>query len=99
VDVSNLYTVQKTQRILAETGRKQVSLWTCADREINVTVVCCLNQYGHYIPPALTFPRKNWKNELIYNAPAGKLGIAHETGWMTGEVFLQWLKHFSSFAK
>lgn len=97
--LSNLYTVQKTQQILAETGRKQVGLWTRADRVINVTVVCCLNPYEHYIPPALTFPLKNWKNELIYNAAAGKLGIPHETGWMTGEVFLQWLKHFSSFAK
>jgi hypothetical protein len=99
MDVSNLYTVQKTQKILAQTGRKQVGLWTRAGSVINVIVVCCWNPYGHYFPPALNFPLKNWKNELIYYAPVRKLRIAHETGWITGEVFLQWLKHFSSFAK
>jgi hypothetical protein len=52
-----------------------------------------------YGPPALICPRENWKNDLNHNAPLGTLGIAHEICWMTGEVFLQWLKHFSSFVK
>jgi hypothetical protein len=37
--------------------------------------------------PASIFLRKGWKNELNDNAPPGTLGIAHETGWMTGEFF------------
>jgi hypothetical protein len=55
-----------------------------------------LNIYG---PPALIFPCKNWENELNHNAPLGTLGIAHESGLMTGTMFFQWLKHFLSFVK
>jgi hypothetical protein len=39
------------------------------------------------------------KNELTDDASLGTLGISHETGWMTGEAFLQWLKHFSLLVK
>jgi hypothetical protein len=53
-----------------------------------------MNATGHFVPQALIFPSKNWKNELTDDAPLGTLGIAHETGWMTGKGFLQRLKHF-----
>jgi hypothetical protein len=97
VDESSLSTVQKTQKIFAKTEKKQVGHLTSAERGLHVTTVCCMNKTGHFVPPALIFPRKNWKNELNDDAPLGTLGI--ETGWMTGEVFLKWLKHFSLFVK
>jgi hypothetical protein len=49
--------------------------------------------------PALIFPRENWKNEFTVNTPLGTLGTAHQTGCTMSEMFLQWLKHFSSFVK
>ncbi|KAJ8868092.1 hypothetical protein PR048_031901 [Dryococelus australis] len=52
-------------------------------------VICCISPVG-FVPPALIFP---------HNAPHETLGIAHESGWMTGENFLTWLKHLSSFVK
>jgi hypothetical protein len=82
VDVSNTSIVQKTQKVFAQTGGKQVGLLTSAGRGIHVTVVCRMNPYGHYIPSAFIFPRKNWKNELIDSAILGALGIAHELAWM-----------------
>ena len=82
VDVSNSSVVQKTQRIFAQTGRKQVGLLTSAGRGIHVTVVCRTNPYGHHIPSAFIFPRKDWKNELIDSVTLGALGIANEPGWM-----------------
>jgi hypothetical protein len=57
-------------------------------------MVCCTNPTGHFVPQALIFPSKNWKNELSDDAPLGTSGIAHETGRMTVKVFLQRLKHF-----
>ncbi|KAJ4430676.1 hypothetical protein ANN_19267, partial [Periplaneta americana] len=54
---------------------------------------------GHFIPPALIFPRKNWKHELLDGAPVGTLGLVQEKGWITEEVFLQWLEHFCQHVK
>lgn len=99
MDESSLSTVHKPPKVFAEIGKKQVGALTSAERGLHVTVVCCMNPTGQYVPPALIFPRKNWKNELIDGAPVGSIGIAQETGWMTGEVFLKWLNHFVSFVK
>lgn len=99
MDESSLSTVQKPPKVFAKVGKKQVGAITSAERGMHVTVVCCMNPTGQYVPPALIFPRKNWKSELIDGAPVGSIGIAQETGWMTGEVFLRWLNHFASFVK
>lgn len=99
VDESGLSTVQRPQKILATTGRKQVGCLTSAERGSNVTVVCCMSAGGSYIPPVLIFPRKNMKIELIDEAPPGTIGIAQESGWMTTEVFLKWLKHFQTHVR
>lgn len=98
-DESGLSTVQRTQKIFATTGRKQVGAVTSAERGSHVTVVCCVCSNGSFVPPALIFARKNIKKELIDHAPPGTLGIPQESGWMTGPVFLQWLKHFQKYAK
>lgn len=98
-DESGLSTVQKPQKILATTGRKQVGVLTSAERGINTTVVCCANAIGTFVPPMMIFPRKNMKKELVDGAPAGTLGVAQQSGWMTTEIFLKWMKHFQSFVK
>lgn len=40
------------------------------------------------------FPRKRFKKEIITGAPARTLGLAHESGWMTGLLFLQVIETF-----
>lgn len=99
VDESALSTVQKPPKVFAQSGKKQVGALTSAERGVHVTMVCCMSTVGHFIPPALIFPRKRWKNELIDGAPLGTLGLTQENGWMTGDVFLQWLEHFRKYAK
>ena len=47
---------------------------------------------------ALIFARKKFKNELFDGAPTGTLGLINDSGWMTGEQFLKWLKHFKEHA-
>lgn len=98
-DESGLSTVQKPQKILATTGRKQVGVITSAERGTNTTVVCCVNAVGTYVPPMLIFPRKYMKHELVDEAPPGTLGVAQQSGWMTTDIYLKWLKHFQSFVK
>ncbi|XP_049888124.1 uncharacterized protein LOC126382356 [Pectinophora gossypiella] len=99
MDESGLTTVQKPQKILATKGRKQIGCLTSAERGSNVTVVCCTNAIGSFIPPCMIFPRKNMKNELIDEAPTGTLGLAQESGWMNTDVFVKWLKHFQLYTK
>lgn len=99
VDESGLSTVQRPQKILATTGRKQVGAITSAERGSNVTVVCCMNAAGSYVPPFMIFPRKNMKNELVDEAPTGTVGVAQKNGWMSTEIFVKWLHHFQSFVK
>ena len=91
VDESSLTTVQKTVKIFAQTGKKQVGALTSAERGVHVTAVCCMGLSG-FVPPMLIYPRKNWKKELTDGAPLGTIGVAQETGWMAGEIFVQWLK-------
>ncbi|XP_063931362.1 uncharacterized protein LOC135143425 [Zophobas morio] len=100
VDESGLSTVpSKNAKIIATKGRKQVGILSSAERGQHLTVVSCMNPLGIYIPPAFIFPRKNMKQELLDHAPTGSTGFTQEKGWMTGDIFLKWLKHFVKYAK
>ncbi|KAJ8939896.1 hypothetical protein NQ318_023236 [Aromia moschata] len=98
VDESGISTVQNPPKIFASTGKKQVGTIVGAERGIHVTVVCCTNPLGSYIPPAFIFPRKNWKVELLEGTPTGSVGFQQESCWMAGEIFQQWIKHFKKYS-
>jgi DDE superfamily endonuclease/helix-turn-helix, Psq domain len=97
MDESGLNTVQATQRIVALKGKKQVGAITSAERGVHCTVVCCMCAAGTFIPPCIIFPRKRWKPELADNGPPGTLNLCQENGWMTSDLFLQWLQHFAAY--
>lgn len=100
VDESGLSTVQKRpQKVLATKGRKQVGALSSAERGQHFTVVCCMNAIGTFVPPVFIFPRKRMKNEIMDNAPIGSKAFCQENGWMCGELFVQWLKHFVHYTK
>lgn len=100
MDESGLATVpSKNTKIIATKGRKQVGILTSAERGQHLTVVCCLNALGTYVPPAFIFPRKNMKAELMDRAPTGAIGLAQEKGWMCSDTFVQWLHHFVKHVK
>lgn len=84
-----LSTVQKPEKILGTTGRKQVGVITRAGRGANATVFCCVNAVGTFIPPMMIFPRKNMRNELIDEAPPCTLDVAQQSGWMTTEIYVR----------
>lgn len=98
VDESALSTVQKPSKIFATKGKKQVGCITSAERGTHTTVVCCMSAAGSFIPPALIFARKKHKAELVDDAPVRTLLLCQESGWMTGELFLRWLKHFAKYS-
>lgn len=99
MDETKLTTVQKTQKIIAKRGKKQVGAITSAERGIHTTGVACMSSAGTFIPPALIFPRKKFNQDLYDGAPPGTLPLYNESAYMTGDLFLKWIKHFVKFVR
>ncbi|XP_072380606.1 uncharacterized protein [Diabrotica undecimpunctata] len=87
-------TVQKSQKVFAEKGIRQVSKATSGERGTLVTTCCIVGASGVAIPPALVFPRVHFKDFMINGSPPGPLGLASKTGWMNTECFVQVVRHF-----
>lgn len=49
---------------------------------------------GTFIPPAIIFLRKKFNPTLYDEGPIGTLRLFNESGYMTGELFVKWMKHF-----
>lgn len=99
MDETGLTTVQKTQKIIAKKGKKQVGAITSAERGIHTTAVVCVSSAGNFVPPGLIFPRKKLNETLYDGAPPGTLSLYNESAYMTGELFLKWIKHFVQYVR
>lgn len=62
MDESGLSTVHNPPKVIAVKRTKQVGGVTSGERDINVTLISCINVTGNSIPPVLIFPRVNYKN-------------------------------------
>jgi len=99
-DESGMKTVQqKHGKVIASKGKKQVGSMASSERRKNVTVVCCTNACGHYVPPMFIFGRKRMNPVFMDRAPTSAKGFAQENGWMTMELFKVYLEHFVEFVK
>ena len=67
---------------------------TSAECGTLVKMNCAVNAPGNAIPLFLIFPRVNFRDFMIKNAPPGTVGVAHKEGWMTTTNFEVWLDHF-----
>ncbi|KAF0732193.1 Uncharacterized protein FWK35_00027240, partial [Aphis craccivora] len=65
----------------------------------HVTVVCCISSSGQCVPQALIFPRKTFNPNLYDGAPPGTLKLYQDTGYMTVELFIEWMNHFINYVK
>jgi hypothetical protein len=54
---------------------------------------------GNLFPPMLIFNRLSFKQELSEGTPPGTKFACTESGWITSEVDVQWLKHFIATVK
>jgi hypothetical protein len=99
VDETGMSTTQVPAKIIARKGLKQVGKIVSQERGKNITVTCCVNACGHYVPPMFIFPRVRAKPELIDEAPSGSLAQYQSNGWMSHELFLVWIKHFCNHVK
>lgn len=73
VDESGLTVVQKMPKILAKKGKRQVGSIKSQERGSNITIICCMNALGNFVPPGMIFPRVRMKAELQDGAPPGSV--------------------------
>ncbi|XP_072380600.1 uncharacterized protein [Diabrotica undecimpunctata] len=86
-------TVQKRQKILAPKENKCLGKVTSGEKGMLVTTCSFICAGGYALPPAIIFPRKNYKDFMLKGAPTGSLGLATLTGWMNSELFIEIMKH------
>ena len=98
-DETGLSTVQRTQKVIALRGTKQVGQVTSAERGTLVTVCYGINALGNSTPPFFIFPRVNFKTYMVNDAPVASDGAAHPSGWITAPCFLKYIRHFAKHAK
>lgn len=96
IDETGFTTVQNPGKIIAEKGKKQVGKVTSAERGSLVTVCCAINAIGNSVPPFFIFPRVNFRDYMLKNAPHGSAGTASPSGWMTTSIFMDYMKHFAA---
>ena len=66
LDETGCTTVQKTKKIIAATGIKQVGAIVSSERGILVTLCCAINAVGNALPPMLIFPRVHCKDQPLH---------------------------------
>ncbi|XP_065650393.1 uncharacterized protein LOC136078543 [Hydra vulgaris] len=89
----------KIPKVFSVKSIKRVGKVVSAERGKTVTIVCSMNAVGTYIPPAFIFPRKRMRHDFLDNSPLDSVGFAHNFGWMTQEIFVDYLKHFAYHTK
>ena len=72
---------------------------TSAERGNLVTVCVAINATGNCLPPMFLFPRKIFRDDFLRGGPVGCIGAANGSGWMQGDAFLKFIKHFAKHAK
>ena len=59
-----------------------------------MTMAIAVNTSGNMVPLIFVFPRVHCRDHFITNGPAGSIGSANPSGWMKGDDFLMFMKHF-----
>lgn len=99
VDETGISNVHVPSRIAAPKGQKQVGAITSGERGQLVTVVTTMSAAGHYVPPMFIFKRERMKEGLQKNGPTGAIYKCSKSGWITEELFTEWIRYFAAYTK
>jgi len=95
VDETGITIVQhKSERVIALKGKREVHKLSSAERGKLVTIVTCMNAFGHFIPPMMVFPRERLNADIINELPPGISAKCHKSGWIQTHLFTQWFVDF-----
>ncbi|XP_033232106.1 uncharacterized protein LOC117183060 [Belonocnema kinseyi] len=87
-------TDQTPDRIVSRLGSKQIGRITSAERGTLATLELAVSAQGNVVPPFFVFPRKKFKAHFLNGALIGSAGADNPSGWMTAEIFVEYLQHF-----
>lgn len=73
---------------------ERVGAATSGERGKNHTAACAVSAAGHYIPSMIIFPRVRMTANLMIDGPPGAIYKASKSGYITEELFVEWLVHF-----
>ncbi|KAK2577099.1 hypothetical protein KPH14_006266 [Odynerus spinipes] len=99
VDETGLSTVHKPSKILALKSKHQVGAVTSGERGMDTTCICCMNAADEFIPPMLIYKRKRMTDDVRRGGPPNTVYSCSESGWITIELFFEWLKHFIKYTR
>lgn len=95
IDETGVSTVLQAPNVVAKLGARQVGQAVSGERGTMITMCMIVNAIGNTVPPVFIFPRAKFHDSLLFGAPPGSLGLVNspKSGWMTGPLFLEVLKH------
>nr|XP_029719398.1 tigger transposable element-derived protein 6-like [Aedes albopictus] len=89
----------KSSKVLAVKGRRQVGAISSAERGVNTTVMMTVSAAGQYLPPMFIFPRQRMNDALKIGAPAGSIFECNPSGWSTVATCTKWFDHFLAYTR
>lgn len=89
----------KAGKVISLKGVKKVGTATPQERGTLVTMALAVNAMGNVITPFFVFPRKKMRSHYMDHAPIGSKGVSNESGWMQGNEFVEYMKHFINLTK
>lgn len=92
-DVSKLQ--RNTGKIYMRQNGRNIGVGTTGNN-ITITMLCCANAAGEYIPPMIIYPSKR-RYSIIRNI--GAIQYDSPNGWTSNEIFFAWLRHFQNVVK
>lgn len=99
MDETALSTVHKPSKVIAQKGKHQVGAITSGERGLTTTGIFAMNAAGEFIPPMLIFKRSRLNDALKKGAPLNTAFGCSKNGWITSELFVQWLQHFIKYTR
>ena len=99
MDETGISAVQKSFKIIAQKGVKQVGKISSAERGKTVTAVCCVNSIGCYVLPIFILPRKRLAPALMNDAPQGAKGFTTDFKWTDAKIFYECLVYFQDHVR
>lgn len=99
MDETGFSTVPSTMgKVISLKGLKRVGSITSAERGSMMTLAFAVSATGNTIPPFYLFPRKNMSTSYREHVTRETVTIANESGWMTQNEFLLWMRHFIQYS-
>lgn len=94
-------TVQDPGKISPATGQKGEGSIISWERGKKITFLCTMSAAGGYVRPIFIFSwkRAKWTLTLENDGPTGEICKCWDNGWINEELFLEWLQHFTPYAK